>query len=65
MTVHSKFSHDNSPAKKRRLKAPIPFQRPSAPELEKGQYETMKLRTTPTEANSTTYELSVVSHLFQ
>ncbi len=43
--------------KRKRLNAPIQLQRPEKPELVKGQYITLKLRSTPAEAASTTYDL--------
>eukprot|EP00957_Ditylum_brightwellii_P209467 15361887-Ditylum_brightwellii.AAC.1 len=40
-------------------RAIIPFPRPEPRNLEKGQYHTYKLHTTPTDATSPVYELSI------
>eukprot|EP00957_Ditylum_brightwellii_P094738 7214695-Ditylum_brightwellii.AAC.1 len=37
----------------------IPFQRPAPKQLERGQFHTYKLRTTPADATSPLYELSI------
>ena len=61
MANQSKLSGDTNPQKPRQrfVDAPIPMERPKNPTLIKGQYETMKLRTTPTEATSPTYEITL------
>ncbi len=61
MTGQSKLNHSNAGSQKRRhMEPPIPLTRPKAKELIKGQYESMKLRTVPTDVNSPTYELTIV-----
>eukprot|EP00957_Ditylum_brightwellii_P093608 7128072-Ditylum_brightwellii.AAC.1 len=40
-------------------RAVIQFMRPTPRQLECGQFHTNKLRTTPTDANSPTYKLSI------
>ena len=42
-----------------RIVPPIPLERPEKKALEKGEYYTYKLRTSPTDSDSPTYELSV------
>lgn len=60
MTVFSKPAGTDSMVKRRRLQAPISLDRPETKTLVKGQYETMKLRTAPTDNDSPTYELTLV-----
>ena len=43
----------------RKFKAVIPLERPTQPELKKGDYHTFKLRVSPDEDNSAIYELSI------
>ena len=44
---------------RRKITPPIPLERPSKKELQKTDYQTYKLRSTPTQNNSPTYELIV------
>lgn len=45
--------------KTRRNPPPIPLERPEKVELQKGEYLSLKLQSTPGDANSQTYELSI------
>eukprot|EP00957_Ditylum_brightwellii_P074986 5698642-Ditylum_brightwellii.AAC.1 len=54
-TVWTATKHTNPDVKR----AIIPFPRPELRNLEKGQYHTYKLRTTPVDATLPVYELSV------
>jgi hypothetical protein len=53
----SKIAENKTQYKRRKLNAPISLDRPETPALIKGQYITLKLRTTPGDADSTTYDL--------
>jgi len=60
MSVLSKPQMSDTAPVKRCLIAPILLSRPTQPKLVKGQYKTLKLHTVPTDADSPTYELTVV-----
>ena len=55
--VLSKIAENETQYKRRKLNAPISLDRPEAPALVKGQYITLKLRTTPGNVDSPTYDL--------
>ena len=58
--VHSRITNDTVDKKVGlRVYPSIPLERPLEDKLIKGQYETLKLRTDPADANSPTYEITV------
>ena len=59
MTVFSKPEAGNGSTARRRLIPPIPLERPAKKDLQRGEYQTYKLRNNPAEENSPVYELSV------
>ena len=59
MTVFSKPEAGNGSTARRRLIPPIPLERPAKKDLQRGEYQTYKLRNNPSEENSPVYELSV------
>lgn len=44
---------------RRKIAPPVPLERPEHKDLERGEYQTYKLRNTPEDADSPTYELSI------
>ena len=57
--MKTSFTNANKENTRRRVAPPIPLERPEIRELEKGEYQSYKLRNDPTNENSPTYELSI------
>ena len=60
MTVFSKPEAGNWSTARRWFIPPIPLERPAKKDLQRGEYQTYKLRNNPSEENSPVYELSVL-----
>ena len=56
MTVFSKPEAGNGSMARRRLIPLIPLERPAKKDLQRGEYQTYKLRNNPSEENSPVYE---------
>ena len=57
--MKTSFTNANKENTRRRVAPPIPLERPEIRKLEKGEYQSYKLRNDPTNKNSPTYELSI------